>query len=675
MALNWQVGIDIGGTFTDVVARHCCTGEIRAAKVETRVEDRVKGLICALESVSLEWSEVSDLILGTTMVTNAIVADDLAETALITTQGFGDTLAIGRQNRKHLYRLDLPAKTPSQVPRDLRFQVGERLDHRGNVLIPLDMHSIAPILERLRASGVMSVAVSLLHAYANPVHEIALGKYLETDFPYVALSHQINPEAREFERTSTTVLSASLMPLAAGQIDRIEAIKPRNSRLHLFHSAGGMAAPASLRNQPLGLAMSGPAAGVAAAGHIARNLNIARALSFDMGGTTTDVCLISDGRAMVSSSRSLGERPIRLPMVAVESIGAGGGSIARLDHAALVVGPQSAGACPGPACYGRGGRKPTVSDANLVLGYLDGDRILGSDLKLDAGAARAVIRPLADAMGMSVEGAALGIVRVANATMVRALRRITVEQGIDGRDCALLAFGGAGPMHAVDVAREFGISRVVVPGFSSMFSALGCVRAEMSYTRQQTLGMALQAWDEARLTRIRTNLLDDLKRQLSDPMRAAGIAVRQLVVTEVALIRYQGQSYAIEVTDPDFSDPSALGTAFRNQHAQLYGFATDEPWELQSLRMTASVPGNAEDQWATGTSRVNAQPIRTTSCVFGAGGGTATPRYERETLPVGKALQGPLIVEDAFSTIVVPPRATLTTDADNNLMIDCGGVS
>ncbi len=673
MPTQWQVGIDIGGTFTDIIARHPPTGEVRAAKVATRIDDRVKGLVSALKAVSLDWDEVADLILGTTMVTNAIVEDDMADVALITTEGFGDTLAIGRQNRKHLYRLDLPSKTPSQIPPELRFEVRERLDHEGNVLTPLDANSIADVLAKIKASGVKSVAVSLLHSYANPAHEVALGEKLQNDFPYVALSHQINPEAREFERTATTALSASLMPLAAGQIDRMEVIKPKNSRLHLFHSAGGMAAPAVLRDLPLGLAMSGPAAGVAAAGHVAQKLKIAKALSFDMGGTTTDVCLISDGKAMVSSSRSLGDRPIRQPMVAVDSIGAGGGSIARLDHGALVVGPESAGAFPGPACYGKGGKKPTVSDANLVLGYLDADRVLGDNLALDANAARAAIQPLADDMALDVEDAALGIVRVANSAMVRALRRITVEQGIDGRDCTLMAFGGAGPMHAVEVAQEFGISKVIVPGFSSMFSALGCVSAEMSYTRQRTLRMASEAWDKTRLRQMCCEMHDGLGQHMAEPLKVAGLGVQDLLITKVALVRYRGQSYAIEVPNPNFSDPVALGQVFQALHEKLYGFATDEPWELQSLRMTASVPRKYKAKWAIGLKVTDVNPTKITKCAFETSGAIDTPRYGRDTLPVGKTLYGPLVVEDAFSTIIVPPLAMMTADADGNLVINCKG--
>jgi N-methylhydantoinase A len=362
-------------------------------------------------------------------------------------------------------------------------------------------------------------------------------------------------------------------------------------------------------------------------------------------------------------------------MVAVDSIGAGGGSIARLDHGALVVGPESAGATPGPACYGKGGTKPTVSDANLVLGYLDSERVLGDDLKLDVRAAERAIQPLADAMLMSIKEAALGIIRVTNSAMVRALRRITVEQGIDGRNCALLAFGGAGPMHAVDVAREFGISKVIVPAFSSMFSALGCISAKMSYTSQQTVRMASQSWDKARINHIRKTISDSLNLNMAEPLATAGLTPRDLIISEVALIRYRGQSYAIEVPNPDFSDPASMGMAFQALHEKLYGFATDEPWELQSLRITASVPDPAEFKYTQAGKRENEGAFKTTPCHFETTGEIATPRHDRDTLPTGKKLKGPLVVEDAFSTIILPPEASLTADTDGNLLIDCGGAA
>ena len=668
MSGGWRVGVDVGGTFTDVVAVNRTCRDTRVAKVPSRSDDRVAGLLAALQAVNLAWPDVDDLIHGTTLVTNAIIEDDLAEVALIATRGFSDTLAIGRQNRLHLYRLDLPPKLVPQVPAELRFEVTERLDHEGRVLEPMDPRSVEDVLRRIGESGTTAVAVSLLHSYANPAHEEALDERLRERLPFVALSNRVNPEAREYERTATTVLSAGVMPLAASYLDRLEAAKPAGSRLHLFHSAGGMASPEALRDLPLGLAASGPAAGVAAAGRIARDLDIDHAISFDMGGTTTDVCLIFDGEAHISSDRSLGGRPLRQPMVAVESIGAGGGSIARLDHGALVVGPESAGADPGPACYARGGGRPTVSDANLVLGYMDPDRVIGGDIRLDPAAARAAIAPLASAMSTTVEAAALGVVRVANSAMLRALRRVTVERGIDGRRCTLLAFGGAGPMHAVELARAFSIAKVIVPAHSSVFAALGCVSAKMGYAQQRTLRMAVGDWDAERLDRAR----QDLKARLAAPLATAGYGEDEMVVEEVAAIRYSGQSYAIEIANAALDDPVRLSRDFLDRHRALYGFATEEPWELVSIRLRVSVPRTGEEHWPASDTEGEPLPARTLPCTFDAGGPAATPRYDRAGLVAGRPLAGPVVVEDAWSTVVVPPGATLTTDGAGHLHITTG---
>ncbi|MDE0390998.1 MAG: hydantoinase/oxoprolinase family protein [Rhodospirillales bacterium] len=668
MPKGWQVGIDVGGTFTDVIAVHRARGEVRAAKVPSRTDDRIAGLVSALGAVDLAWPEVDDLIHGTTIVTNAIIQNDHADVALIATRGFADTLAIGRQNRRHLYRLDLPPKLAPQVPAERRFEVSERLAHDGRVMTALDPASVEDAIAGVEASGAEAVAVSLLHSYANPAHEEALGARLRATFPYVALSHRVNPEAREYERTATTVLSAGVMPLAAAYMDDLESAKPETSRLHLFHSAGGMASPEALRDLPLGLAASGPAAGVAAAGGMARALGIERAISFDMGGTTTDVCLILDGEAQIASDRSLGGRPLRQPMVAVESIGAGGGSVARLDHGSLVVGPESAGAVPGPACYAKGGDRPTVTDANLVLGYMDVERVLGGNVRLNASLARAAMAPLSQAMEMTPEAAALGVVKVADAAMLRALRRVTVERGVDGRNCTLLAFGGAGPMHAVALARAFSIDKVVVPAHSSMFSALGCVGAEMSYAQQRTLRVAAGAWDQARVDLARR----ELRATLAAPLAAAGHEDNALAVEEVASVRYSGQSYAIEIADAALDDPAALGRAFKDRHGVLYGFATEEPWELVSIRMRVSVPRNGEAPTTAAKTNEAPSPTRTLPATFESGELVSTPRYDRAGLGPGNALEGPVIVDDAWSTVVVPPGATLTADDAGHLHIATG---
>ena len=471
MKPQWQVGVDVGGTFTDVVALDSTGLEIRTAKVQSRPSDPRAGLRAALAAVGLEWETVADLVHGTTLVTNAIVEDRLAKVALITTQGFGDSLVIGRQNRKHLYRLELAPKPTPQVPAERRIEIRERLDAHGNVLVALTNEAVDEAVNQALATGAEAIAVSLLHAYANGAHERKVAVALQSEVLPVALSHEVNPESREYERTATTVLSASVMPLAATYLEQLEDATPEDSRLHFFHSSGGMASPVALSHLPLGLALSGPAAGVTAACKVSRELGIGHAISLDMGGTSTDVCLIVNGHAQISVDHSIGDRPLRQPMVAIESIGAGGGSIARLNFGTVEVGPDSAGADPGPACYSQGGTAPTVTDANLVLGYLEHDQKLGESIRLDLDAARDALSPIAKEAGVTVIEAAHGIIRVANATMVRALSRVTVERGIDGRMCDLLAFGGAGPMHAVELARAFGIKRVIVPASSSTFSA------------------------------------------------------------------------------------------------------------------------------------------------------------------------------------------------------------
>ena len=668
MKPRWKVGIDVGGTFTDVVALDLAGGEMRTAKVQSRTSNPSAGLRAALAAVGLEGETVSDFVHGTTLITNAIVEDQLARVALITTKGFGDSLVIGRQNRKHLYRLDLPPKPVSQVPAERRIEIRERLDAHGNVLVPMSGDAIDDAVERALAGDAEAVAVSFLHAYANPIHEQKIGAALDRTSLPVALSHQINPEAREYERTATTVLSASLMPLAATYMEQLQEATPEDSRLHLFHSSGGMASPASLRNLPLGMALSGPAAGVAAACKVSKELGISNAVSLDMGGTTTDVSLIVNGQAQISADRSLGDRPLRQLMVDVVSIGAGGGSIARLNLGVVQVGPDSAGAYPGPAGYGEGGTAPTVTDANLVLGYLEQDQKLGESIRLDVDAARNALSPLAKEVGVTITEAAYGILRVANANMVRSLNRVTVERGIDGRACGLLAFGGAGPMHAVELARSFGINRVIVPAFSSAFSAVGCAGAEISYAQQQTLRMPSCAWDAQRLSDIQASLVE----QLMAPVRAAGHRTDAIAVEYVASIRYRGQSYAIEIPTQSLEDTEALSRQFQETHTRLYGFATDEPWELYALRCTISAPTNDIFIGAEIRSAAPGQPRKTAPCWFGGNDPVETARYERSQVGPEQRIAGPAIIEDAWSTIVLPPGASAVMGQLGHIEIDVG---
>src|ERR1022692_2805937 len=408
-ARRWRVGVDIGGTFTDVIAVDPASGGARTAKVRTRLGHPLASLRAALAALGLTWDEVVVLVHGTTLVTNAIVEEKLPAVALVTTEGFADVLAIGRQNRRSLYSLSLPSRLPPLVPEQLRFEVRERIGPDGFIKTLVDRTDLERVVEAVRRSGVSSVAVSLLHAYAKPAHEATVGECLATVMPYVSLSHRVNPEEREYERTSATVLNAAVMPLVGTHLDELEREVPKTTHFHLFHSAGGMASTAMVRERPLVLALSGPAAGVSAARHVTRDLALDNVLTLDMGGTTTDVCLIRDGKPETRREASLADRPIRQPMVAVQSIGAGGGSIAYVEAGMLRVGPQSAGASPGPVCYGLGGTAPTVTDANLVLGYLNASKPLADGIRMDLGLAEAAIRRLAEALGLQPIEAALGI--------------------------------------------------------------------------------------------------------------------------------------------------------------------------------------------------------------------------------------------------------------------------
>jgi N-methylhydantoinase A len=661
---GWQVGIDIGGTFTDLVALLPGTGEVRSIKVPTQRNDPVASIQAALAAAGLAPEEVDDLIHGTTLVTNAIVEDRVEPVALVATRGFEDVLDIGRGGRQHLYRLDLPPRRASQVPPDRRIGLAERVDHTGAAVLAPDGAAIADAVARVKATGVESAAVSLMHAYANPAHERAVGEALAASLPFVSLSHEVNPETREFERTATTVLNASVMPIAARYLDRLQR-EVKGARLHVMHSAGGMASPEAAARRPLAMALSGPAAGVSAAAHVATALGLDKVLSFDMGGTTTDVCLITDGAAEISTDSKLAGRPVRQPMVAVESIGAGGGSLVSLGTGGLSIGPESAGAEPGPAAYGRGGTRPTVTDANAVLGYLDPTRRLGGAITLDVAAAEAALAPLAKRLGVGVIELALGVQRVANATMVRALARVTVERGVDGRQCTLLAFGGAGPMHAARLAREFGIAEIVVPRFSSGFSALGCIVADMSYTQQQSVRMLSTHWDFERFGALHHGML----KTLMAPLHSQGHGTKEIAVERTALVRYVGQSTAVEVPFAEPLDLKVLGRDFRKRHHEIYGYATDEHWEMQSLRVRTLVPR----QTAFGPLAAldgAPEPTSVGPCWFEPAAPHQTPRFDRDRLPPGVQIAGPAIVEDAWSTIVVPPGYVLRADAMGHLWIN-----
>ena len=658
---EWEVGTDIGGTFTDIIAIRRDPAETRIAKVPSRPHAPVDAMLEAIEAVGLQKDQVKRFVHGTTRVTNAIVEERLPKVALIATAGFEDVLDIGRYRRRDLYRLDIPPKSPSLVPRELCFGLVERLDHEGNVLKPLEDREIDRLVAWLKQTGVQSVAVALLHAYANPVHERMLAERLKAIVPHVSLSHEVNPEAREYERTSSTVFNAAAMPIAVEYLSELEQRLPIGPGLQVFHSAGAMVPISAVKRRPLVMAMSGPAAGVSASVSIARQLGTSRMLTFDMGGTTTDVCLIVNGQAEMADGRMLGDRPLRQPMLAVHSIGAGGGSIVRNGPGGLTVGPQSAGSEPGPACYGRGGTAPTITDANAVLGYLNPETRLGDRISLDIEAARRAIAPIAQALKLSLEETALGIVKVANATMARALRRVTVERGIDGRDCTLLAFGGGGPMHAAGLAELYGIGSIVVPNASSAFSALGCLTADFSFLQQQTFRVALDGIDLARvLKRIET-----LIEQASEPLIANGVARAAIDVELVALMRYAAQNDAIAVPFSLPLDATRLREDFLVRHHELFGYATAESCVIESVRVQARRPSTTiVDRPTTAIRKLRAASRR---CSFDGVHDVATEIVDRASM--AEAVFGPAIIEDAWSTVVIPPGWQAKPDAIGHLFL------
>jgi len=658
---EWEVGTDIGGTFTDIIAIRRSPAETRIAKVPSRPHAPVDAMLEAIEAVGLQKDQVKRFVHGTTRVTNAIVEERLPKVALVATAGFEDVLDIGRYRRRDLYRLDIPPKSPSLVPRELCFGLAERLDHEGNVLKPLEDREIDRLAAWLKQTGVQSVAVALLHAYANPVHERMLAERLKAIVPHVSLSHEVNPEAREYERTSSTVFNAAAMPIAVEYLSELEQRLPIGPGLQVFHSAGAMVPIAAVKRRPLVMAMSGPAAGVSASVSIARQLGTSRMLTFDMGGTTTDVCLIIDGQAEMADGRMLGDRPLRQPMLAVHSIGAGGGSIVRNGPGGLTVGPQSAGSEPGPACYGRGGTAPTITDANAVLGYLNPETRLGDRISLDIEAARRAIAPIAQALKLSLEETALGIVKVANATMARALRRVTVERGIDGRDCTLLAFGGGGPMHAAGLAELYGIGSIVVPNASSAFSALGCLTADFSFLQQQTFRVALDGIDLGRvLKRIET-----LIEQASEPLIANGVARAAIDVDLVALMRYAAQNDAIAVPFSLPLDATRLREDFLARHHELFGYATAESCVIESVRVQARRPSTTiVDRPTTAIRKLRATSRR---CSFDGVHDVATEIVDRASMV--EAVLGPAIIEDAWSTVVIPPGWQARPDAIGHLFL------
>lgn len=666
-----RIGIDVGGTFTDVVLLDE-SGRVHTTKVPTTPRDRVLGALDGfrriLDIAGCAPGDVGFIGHGSTMATNMVVEGTGAPTALVATAGFRDLLElrrIARHDRADLYDLQFDNPKPL-VPRRSRYEAPERLDWRGHVEQPLDEAALHAIADRIARTEVQAVAIAFLHAAANPVHERRAAAILTQRLPgrFLSLSHEVNPEIGEYERTSTTVMNAMLGPLCARYIAALQdGLREEGFRGELLFmgSNGGLADAALVASRPVLLLESGPAGGVSAAIRLGEKHGWQDAILGDMGGTTFDVSLVRGGRAELRSQVLLHTYAVRAPSIDIESIGAGGGSIAWVDAGGGVrIGPQSAGADPEPACYGRGGTTPTVTDCNLILGHIDPDTFLGGRFGLDRAAAeRAVQAHLATPLKVSVVEAAHAVRAVANALMAQAIRLMTVERGHDPRGFAYLCFGGAGPVHALDLARELEMARVLVPPAPGLFSALGMVLADRQADRQAAVDRPLDACAAADLE-ARFAVLDEAAEAAlpRDPALERSLRRR-------ADCRYAGQPDSIMVDIPS-CDPAAIRAAFEEAHERLWNFRkADQPVLLNNIRVEARAETGWRGPLLFGAAGAMPKPHRTRR-IHGAG---EVPVWRRADLPEGFEVAGPAVIEEASSSLVLGAGDTARTEAGGVLAI------
>lgn len=679
MSNGWYVGVDIGGTFTDVVAVDAQSGTLYHLKVPSSRSDPAAGFVQGLEALEAEIGvqphELRLLLHGTTLATNAIIERRLATTALVTTEGFRDVLEIGRHWRGELYDpfLEYP---PPLISRELRFEVKERIDAHGDVVEPVDPESAASMVAQLENANVEAVAVVFLHSYRNPTHEDEIAEQLRTTNGwYVCGSAELSRELREYERTSTTVLNAALMPLIDSYLTRLESgLESAGSTASLFvtQSNGGALTPAAARARPVTLALSGPVAGVVACSRLGRTIGRGNLICFDMGGTSADVSIISDFEPRMSSELTIGDLPMRLPAVHVHSIGAGGGSIASLDAGrALRVGPQSAGSEPGPACYGRGGTAPTVTDCQLVLRRLTEQFPLAGRLGLDFELASSALEPLADELEISINDAAAGVIEVVNAAMEGAARVALRSRGDDPRDFALVAFGGAGPLHAAELAHRLSIDTVIVPPHPGTLSALGLLTADV---RLDFAVSELHRSDEQDLPATLLAAFESLAAQAKSEVEGdEQLRSRTYSSTHSCDVRYRGQAYEVNVpVEIDLvrtGETAAIFESFHELHRQAYGFSSPaDECEVVTMRLVATV--GIDKPPLDQTPALRDRGASSTRSVFVPGEGFVDAAiYERSDLVPGVAIRGPAVIHQADSTTLVPSYAEAMVDPFSNLLL------
>lgn len=684
-----KLGIDIGGTFTDLVLLEPRSGKLFFGKTLTTYPDPTRGILNGLqELISLHGKSVADvttLIHGTTLVTNAIIERKGAATALLTTKGFEDVLEIGREMRYDIYDIFIRMPAPL-VPAKFRHGINERVDASGKILEPLDEKEVVKSLQSLVKKGIRAVAVSLLHAYANPAHEKKIGDIIRRRFPTLAysLSSEIMPEIREYERTSATVMNAYVQPLTGHYLSQLKTILGDTGfkgHLHIMNSAGRLTTIEGAGKAPIQLLESGPAGGTMAGVFFGELLQKKNLLAFDMGGTTAKASIIRNGQPEITNHFEAAREkrfkkgsglPVRIPVIDMIEIGAGGGSIAHINQLGLLtVGPESAASQPGPACYNRGGDLPTVTDADLVLGFLNEGYFLGGTMQLSREKARAAIQKhIAAPLGISIEEAAWGIHRLVNENMANAARVHIIEKGLDPRLFSMMAFGGAGPVHAYHVARQLNAPQLIVPAGAGVLSALGFLVSPIATEEITSYISTLQNINWAHLQKVLTDMTEKGKKFLLN----AGVAPSGMKVKVVADMRYSGQGHEISVNLPSgkltVGSVPAITRAFQEEYRLRYGRDMKGiPIEAVTWRVLVSGPRTSlyPKQSVVGKHTL---PLKGKRKVFWGKSYVLTPVYDRYLMTPGQKIKGPCIIEEFESTTVIGAQGVVSSDRFNNLVID-----
>ncbi|MCZ6531311.1 MAG: hydantoinase/oxoprolinase family protein [Chloroflexi bacterium] len=673
-----RISVDIGGTFTDVIVLDEETGSLRLEKVETTPQNPADGVLAAFAKAEAEIDKIDYFVHGTTLGINALLTRTGARVAIVTTKGFRDVYLLARTSREPMY--DFKYRKPeSLVPRYLTFEVNERMDYQGNVLTPFDKVSAAEVARRIREQDIESVAVCLLHSYANPKHELAMEEVLSQECPGVSvtLSHNLSREYREYERTSTTVIDAYVKPITRSYLEKLDGELRSEGfagRFLMTRSGGGAMTLEVAKEQPVHLVLSGPAGGVIGGAHLSKLIGHENLITLDMGGTSLDASLVANGQVTVENEQYFQTLPISIPTIDIHTIGAGGGSIAWISEGGhLQVGPKSAGAVPGPACYDKGGEDATFTDAALTIGYLDPDNFLGGEIKIDATLAEQAISKLAKSLEMSLNEAASGIVRISEAKIAGAVRVISIERGYHPKEFSILAFGGGGPFVGASVAHELSIPRVIVPPGPANFSALGMLMVDIVHDFAQTHVVGLEDVDIKTVNEVFADLLLSCEEALARD----GFDQKHSAFLPSAEMRYQGQEHTVNIPLPGHKfEPgqvSGIVEDFNTAHERQYGHSMlEDPVEIVTLRLRGlgllprpDLPKIGNGSGDVKGARKGSRPVYQ----YDSGEHLSYSVYDRGQLLSGNRIEGPAIVEEPSSTTVIHGGDVMTVGEYGELVV------